>query len=328
MKYSYSAIARADSELERRRSMAHASFEQRSGEIEKNAPEIARINEKLINTSVSLAKAYIQNPKSFPDAIEKIRIENLEGQEKIRKLLNAFNYPEDYLDTKYICEKCCDTGFVDGYRCKCYEELLTKYSVEELNQNCKISLHSFDDFKLDYYPNEINQLNVSPRSKMKEIFEFCKEWTEQFSDNSTGIFMNGRTGLGKTMLSSCIAKKLLNRGYTVAFDSISNFLRSIENEHFGRVNNQDTLQILLDADLVILDDLGSEFNSPFYSSSIYNIINSRINGNKPTIISTNYTMRELQDKYDDRIISRITCSLYNLTFMGKDVRQIKRLSEN
>lgn len=328
MKFSNNVLNKADYELERRRTFAQTTFEQRSKEISIKAPEISRINEMLVNTSIELSKAYIKSPKDFPNAVEEIKIKNLEGQRKIRTMLTAFGYPEDYLDIKYQCDICKDTGFVEGIRCKCHDELLTKYAVDELNKSCKIALHDFDEFNIDYYPDETNEYGINQRMKMQEVFDFCRSWTDYFELDSMGIFMNGRTGLGKTFLSSAIAKSLLTKGYSVAFDSISNFLRAIENEHFGRSNEQDTLQVLLDADLVILDDLGSEFNSPFYSSSIYNIINSRINRNKPTIISTNYTMNELQNKYDDRIISRITCSLYNLTFVGKDIRQIKQFYEN
>lgn len=326
MKYSDNVINKAEQALENRRQLSQDIFELRSEEIAQKAPEIAKINEMLINTSIELTKAYLKDPKSFPDAVEEIKIKNLDGQEKIKKLLVAFGYPEDYLDMQYHCDKCLDTGYVEGIRCCCYDELLSKFAVEELNGQCKITLRDFDDFKLEYYPDQ-NAQGVNPRTKMAEILEFCKSWVEGFELDSTGIFMQGRTGLGKTFLSSAIAKTLLQKGYSVAFDSISNFLRAIENEHFGRVSNKDTLQVLLDADLVILDDLGSEFNSPFYASSIYNIINSRINMNKPTIVSTNYTLDELQQKYDDRIVSRLTCSLYNLAFVGNDIRRIKHLED-
>lgn len=326
MKYSDNVINKAEHELEIRRLNAQNVFDQRSEEIAQKAPEIAKINEMLINTSIELTKAYLKDPKSFPDAVEEIKIKNLEGQERIKKLLIAFGYPENYLDMQNNCDKCLDTGYVEGIRCSCYDELLSKFAVEELNSKCKIALCDFDDFNLSYYP-DLNNQNLNPRTKMSEVLEFCKSWVEEFDLNSTGIFMQGRTGLGKTFLSSAIAKALLQKGYSVAFDSISNFLRAIENEHFGRANDKDTLQVLLDADLVILDDLGSEFNSPFYASSIYNIINSRINMNKPTIVSTNYTQDELQQKYDDRIVSRLTCSFYYLAFVGNDIRRIKHLED-
>ena len=153
-------------------------------------------------------------------------------------------------------------------------------------------------------------------------FQACKEFVKEFPHNTHSIFMSGKTGLGKTFLSSAIANELLQKGFNIAFDSIQNFLRAIENEHFGRSQNKDTLQVLIDADLLILDDLGSEFNSSFYISTVYNIINTRLNKGIPTIISSNLSFDELQQKYDDRIISRITGMYSWIIFMGKDIRQI------
>jgi DNA replication protein DnaC len=143
-----------------------------------------------------------------------------------------------------------------------------------------------------------------------------------FSKTSKSIFMNGSTGLGKTFLSAAIANELLKKGFSVAFDTIQNYLRAIENEHFGRSTDRDTLQIINDADLLIIDDLGSEFSSSFYSAAIYNIINTRLNKCAPTIISSNLSLQELQDKYDDRIISRLTGMFSWMPFLGRDIRHI------
>jgi DNA replication protein DnaC len=135
------------------------------------------------------------------------------------------------------------------------------------------------------------------------------------------LFM-GQTGLGKTFLSSCIAKAIAEKGYAVAFGSISDFLREIENEHFGRTEGN-TLDALLNADIVILDDLGSEFSGTFYESTIYNIINGRINLKKPTIISTNLTQSQLNLRYNERISSRVFNEFMPIMFVGKDIRQKK-----
>ena len=123
-------------------------------------------------------------------------------------------------------------------------------------------------------------------------------------------------------MSSCIASELIKKGFTVAFDSIQNYLRNIEREHFGRADG-DTLELLLSADLVILDDLGCEFSSSFNSSVIYNLINSRCNMSKPTIVSSNLDISQLSDKYDQRIVSRLIGAFRTLRFLGEDIRQIK-----
>ena len=139
--------------------------------------------------------------------------------------------------------------------------------------------------------------------------------------------MLGNTGLGKTHLSLSIANEVLSKGYSVIYDSIINILHKIENEHFGRDKTNDTLSLINETELLILDDLGTEYSSSFYVSTIYNIINTRLNASKSTIISTNLSLAEIGDRYDERIVSRIT-TMYNcMTFAGNDVRYQKKQRE-
>lgn len=323
MIYSKEIFDKAEAEINRRHVNALADLERRRAEIAVISPEISQINKNLINTSVELSKAIMRKDTNIKETIEKIRDNNLKGQKLIKTLLDDFGYPIDYLELKFTCSKCQDTGYVNGYRCDCFNELLRRFSIEDLNQNCNIALNDFNDFNLDFYsdiPDE--RLKISPKGKMAANLMACKDYALNFNYHAVSLFLSGQTGLGKTFLSSAIAKELMLKGYHVAFDTIQNFLREIENEHFGRVTDRDTLQLLTNADLVILDDLGSEFSSPFYSSALYNILNARLNRNVPTIISSNFTLEQLQKKYDDRIISRLTGMFSWLIFMGKDIRQI------
>ena len=179
---------------------------------------------------------------------------------------------------------------------------------------------------LDYYPESVeykDSKSVNSREIMCGNLKYLMDYAQNFTKNSHGLFMVGKTGLGKTFLSSCIANELLKKGFSVAFDSIQNYLRDIEKEHFGKADG-DTLETLLNADLVILDDLGSEFSSSFNNSVIYNIINSRSNAGMPTIVSTNLSLDELKSRYDDRITSRLMGSLHPIRFIGEDIRQKKR----
>ncbi len=179
------------------------------------------------------------------------------------------------------------------------------------------------DFRLDYY-DRTPENGISPYEKMAQSLEYCQNYVKDFSENSPSLFFCGETGLGKTFLSSCIAKALLEKGVKVVFGSIIDFLRRIENEHFGREQGN-TIDTLIDADLVILDDLGSEFRTSFTESAIYDIINSRINLGKPTIISTNLTTDELNEDYNERIVSRLTGCFHPIKFLGKDIRHIMRM---
>ncbi|HPU58162.1 MAG TPA: ATP-binding protein, partial [Candidatus Avimonas sp.] len=157
---------------------------------------------------------------------------------------------------------------------------------------------------------------------MKEIIEYCKNYAEDFDCNSPSLLLRGATGTGKTHVSLSIAKVAIDKGFGVIYGPVQKLLHKIEKEHFGRAdgNSED---MMIECDLLILDDLGTEFSSPFYTSCLYNLINSRILDGKPTIISTNFNQNELMERYGEQITSRIIGNFVPLTFMGKDIRQIR-----
>ncbi|MCD8005602.1 MAG: ATP-binding protein [Oscillospiraceae bacterium] len=331
MKYTQEAVNAAYSVIESRRQKALTTYDSHVRSIKEHHQEIYEILLNISKTSSKLANVVFTRDKdgnplvNVSEAVEKIKNENLSNQEKLKSSLLASGYPEDYLTVNYTCPICSDTGIHLGNRCKCAEELMISYTISKLNEQCKIKLHSFSEFDLNFYPEsyQYNGNSYSCKSMMAEILDFCVDYANSFSEHSQSLFMLGKTGLGKTFLSSCIANALINKGVNVAFDSIQNYLRYIENEHFGRAEG-DTLELLLNAELLILDDLGCEFRSSFNSATIYNLINSRCNMGKPTIVSSNLSINELSDRYDDRIISRLIGNYHTLRFIGEDIRQIKR----
>lgn len=327
MGYSSTAYERAEAEVNSRRVRSETENRMRIEKIEAEIPEIKELNRQLSETSVDLAKLILKHDGDMQKNLERLRENNLYCQRSIGELLSEHGYPKDYLDVKYVCPICCDRGVTGGSRCVCFSELLNKFAVEELNINSAMKLCSFDSFSLEYYRGKTDSSGIDCYSKMSDIFSYCKRYAQTFSQNSPNIFMIGKTGLGKTHLSLSIAKTVSERGFITAYGSVLNYLRAIEAEHFGRAEDPraDTLTVLLNADLLILDDLGSEYDSSFYAATIYNIINTRINQGSPTVISSNLSLAELQKKYNDRIISRILGTYDLLRFVGEDIRQIKRL---
>ena len=323
MKYTKSAFDKAERTLSERRLKAESERAQRMAEIESVAPEIANMQRNLLSMNCEIIKI-IGNGKSNANAreiVEEIKQKNISTRATIRDMLVSFGYPDDYLQYHYFCEKCKDTGYTEGRRCECFEKLLTKYTTDELNENCLIKLHDFSEFRIDFYPETGGA--VSPRTKMSKVFADCKNYADNFSEDSPSLFLFGATGLGKTFLSSCIAKKLLEDGRNVVFGSILDLFRKVESEHFGR-SEGNTADVIINAELVILDDLGSEFQTSFTDSVLYEILNDRLNLGKPTIISTNLSMEELNKKYNERIVSRLTGNFLPFMFLGNDIRPAVR----
>lgn len=327
MAFDKSVYELAENEIKSRRFSAENRVRFRTEEVERKIPEIAEINRQLAHTSVELSKLILQKTGNFRESFDKIKDQNIQGQEMIAKLLIKGGYPEDYLAPVYTCPVCCDKGYYDGHRCSCFDKLLNRFAVEKLNAEANMPNCDFGHFSLSYYQGKTDSNGTDCYQKMSENLDYCKGYAEKFSRNSPSLFLLGKTGVGKTHISLSIAKEITEHGFTAAYGSILNYLRIIEKEHFGRAEDSsaDTMQVLINTDLLILDDLGSEFQTGFYESALYNIINSRINLGLPTIISSNLSVPELQKRYNDRVISRIFGVYTMLMFVGEDVRQIKRL---
>lgn len=307
--------------INNRRLAAKTENDRRYAEIERLIPEVAEINRMLSHTSIEIVKA-ITSGQNVQGQMKALEMKNLQAQNMISQLLASKDYPADYLDMEYSCIKCSDTGFYQGKRCSCLEELAGKLAVQALNETSPLKLCSFDSFDLSYFKGVTTSEDDDCYTTMSNNFSYCKRYASSFSKESRNIFISGNTGLGKTHLSLAIAERLLTAGWNVLYDSAVNYLTKIESEHYGRTEG-DTLSILMNADLLILDDLGSEYDKSFYTSTIYNIINTRLNKGLPTIISTNLTPGEIEARYEPRIVSRLLTMYDYLKFTGKDVRQIK-----
>ncbi|MGN0676204.1 MAG: ATP-binding protein [Ruminococcus sp.] len=302
--------------IQKRRIDAINENQRRIEEVNTNVPEINEFNAHLYNTSHEIFRI-ISEGKNVEQRIAELKKSNLDIQRLIKSTLRTYNYPPDYLSIKYCCSDCNDTGYKDGHYCHCFMELVGKISADEMNKSSQIKLSSFETFSLDYYSGDDYTI-------MKKIFEKSKNFAENFGNDNESILMIGNTGLGKTHLSLAIANEVLKKGYIVIYDSVINILHKIEAEHFGRDKINDTLSLINDVDLLILDDLGMEYTSSFYVSMIYNIINTRLNKSKSTIINSNLTMKEMIDKYSTRITSRLSTMYTCMLFSGRDVRSQKK----
>lgn len=324
MSYSKTTLAKVTQTLEKRRAKAERIQLARHIEVTEKIPKISEYEATLSQTGLDVIKA-IGMGKNAEEYINNLSALNLAAQSSIKDLLKANGYPDDFLEIPYTCKKCNDSGFCEGYACECRKELLKETAKQELADISVSNNCSFDNFNIDYYPQPVDSLlGVSPQKRMASILEYCKCYAEDFDTDSESLYMHGATGLGKTHLSLAIANVVASNGYRVIYDTAQNIFSSLEKEKFSYSGSGEKEKEILDCDLLIIDDLGSEFSTQFTTAAIYNIINTRMNRSKPVIINTNLTEKELEAKYTQRVTSRITGCYVSLLFLGKDIRQLKK----
>lgn len=319
MAYSRDTYEKAENEMKRRREEALFKRKMNHDAAVQLVPEILEQERIMTRAGLDTIKAVGMGGEG-ETFIRNLARTNLEAQQKRRELLKANGFPEDWLDVPYLCKKCEDTGAVNGLVCECFKKLLRSIEYEKLCSDLPIEKFRFDNFSLDYYPDGPG---ISPKKRMESNLNYCKAYAADFSKSSPSLLLYGMTGLGKTHLSLAIAGKAVEAGHGVIYTTAQNLFNRLEREKFGRGENGNTEQSVLDCDLLIIDDLGTEFSTQFTLSALYNIVNCRDLEGRPTIISTNLTPERIKETYSDRIASRILSNYTMLKFEGADIRQIK-----
>lgn len=330
MSYSRKVYARAASELERRRDKAERTQSMRRAEVYAKIPELIYIDREIASAGAEVIRAIGmgENAQQFIEALAK---KNLASQQRRKDILKENGYPEDYLDAEYTCKKVPRYGL---YR-RSYVRLLQGASARHRTRRAQRAFAErtldLESFNINYYPDTVDPATgINPRNRMKEILDFCRDYAADFATDSPSLLLYGATGLGKTHLSLAIASEAVKKGYGVIYGSAQNLMSRLEKEHFSSGRNSEyegSEQALLECDLLIIDDLGAEFSTQFTVAELYNIINTRIMSRLPVIISTNLTPDGLEQKYTQRITSRIIGNYISLYFCGKDIRQIKNTEQ-
>ncbi|MDR0987526.1 MAG: ATP-binding protein [Ruminococcus sp.] len=326
MSFNKTAYEKAERELLRRKEAAETAQLTRFDEVAARSGELVQIDKIMKSHILNLTKMLLQKGDDLTKKLEKIKAEYEHGSEIKRKILIEHGYPDDYLNIKYSCEHCSDSGFVDGLRCDCFLKLINKYAAEELNRSANLPDCDFGHFSTSFYSGK-TETGHDIKMVMENNYKAALKYANEFSENSDSLLIYGKTGLGKTHISLSIAKRVIEKGYSVAYNSIINLLGEINKEKFQRADDPtaDTERDAVNVDLLVIDDLGSEHNTPYAESILYNIINSRMNLKKPTIINCNLDdFEDLRDRYNDRIVSRIAAFYKRMRFVGSDIRQIKR----
>lgn len=297
----------------------------RKNEIYSRIPRIAEIENRLTSTGMLLLTRVADSELSAEECVARIMAENRAlNEEKIRLLVQA-GYSEDYLTPPYVCPLCSDTGYnAENKLCSCLKNELTKRALKEANLTEHMAGQTFENFNLSYYSGVANPTyGISARENASSILRECKKFVDTFASSHKNLLFYGTSGLGKTFLSSAIATELLKKGVDVLYISANNLFPMLENLHFGRGDEKSNYiaEKALEADLLILDDLGAEFVTQFTTSELFRIVNHRLLTGKKMIFSTNLTHAELKSTYSERIVSRIIGEFESFIFFGDDIRK-------
>ena len=312
--YGYDNYQKVKAEIEKRRQNAIKLADERSTEVRNKSEDIRIIDTELAKTGLLLFKTACDGGDISP-----IRKRNLELNENRRAILKSFGYPEDYTEVKYTCTRCSDTGFVDINMCSCFRELLLKENIKSSGIGNLIDRQSFENFSLAHFANDPDL-----HARMERNVNAAKDFAKNFPRVDKNLLLIGPTGTGKTHISTAIAKEVIEKGYEVIYDSTQNIISAFEADKFKSGYNtsyEPKGDKYLECDLLILDDLGTEFSNQFTVTCLYNLLNTRLNKGLSTVISTNLSPAELSEKYEDRIYSRIIgADSRILLFSGKDRR--------
>ena len=245
-------------------------------------------------------------------------------------LLAKAGLPGDILSVRYVCPDCRDTGYIGTEKCHCFRQAGIDLLYRESHLLDSPSEERFEDFSLDYYPDTaVTPSEPSPRKLAEHALMVCRQFTEQFDSSCQNLFLYGDTGLGKTLLSRCIGRALIESAHSVIYFSAFRLFDELAEAAFSDQKEEEHTQLLehiTDCDLLIIDDLGTELTNAFVSSRLFGILNERILNKKPVIISTNLTLDRVAAIYTERIFSRLTSEFTFLKLSGKDIRLQKKLS--
>lgn len=312
-------------EYEQIRTQKQHELQKRKDEIYIACPRIEQIEREISLTGVRVAQMVLQKPENSKMLLQQLQKSLLKLKKEKQHLLSELGFSEKALQIDYVCKECKDTGYIDTIQCSCMKQKLIDLAYDQSNIKEIVKSENFDNFDFRYYSDEIDKNEGwSPRDNIKKIYENCFDFCENFDTIFQNLFLYGKTGLGKTFLCNCIAKELLDKEKIVLYMTAGQLFDMIEKQRFHKEEEEvppDIMEDLLTADLLIIDDLGTEFSTILSSAKLFQIINTRMLTKKQVIISTNLAMDELIEQYSDRLLSRILGTYIMLKFFGSDIRK-------
>ena len=320
----YDAIMR---DYYRRQAMHRRQMEERVREVREKLPRIKEIDDEIASASVQCARELLSgNDAALSVLKERIAVLGAEREQ----VLLAGGFPANYLEMTYDCPDCRDLGSGDGQKCRCFQKAEIDLLYTQSNLRGVLDVENFDNFSFDYYSAELKEelSGVSSLERMQKVHAVCRQFVRDFDTANANLFFYGDTGTGKTFLSHCIAKELLDTTHSVVYFSAQELFEMIAQKRFGKTEDaQVALDAIYSCDLLIIDDLGTEITNTFVNSELFLCINERLTAQKSTIISTNLSLKAFKDTYSERIFSRISTSYTMLKLFGKDIRLLKKMEQ-
>lgn len=318
----YDAIMRT---YEKRQLHNHKELETRYANAYEKLPELKELHEAISALSVGQARKLLEGDDT---ALAQLKVQIKKLSEDAEALLFAAGFPTNYLDPHYECADCKDTGYIGSQKCHCFQNMIIDMLYEQSNLKHVLEKENFDTFSFSYYsPNYIDpETGHSSLATIKDAYAEAQKFVDTFGKEFHNLFFYGDPGVGKSFLSNCIAKALIDQSNSVVYLSSFQLFDTLakgkfdKDEQAAKINKH-----LLDCDLLIIDDLGTELVNSLTVSQLFLCLNERLLNRKPTIISTNLSLDALVDIYSERIFSRITSNYTMLKLTGDDIRIKKKL---
>lgn len=322
-KSQYQAIMR---DYERRQLHNHDIQTARKQEVFSKIPGFRELSQSVASLSVKQARSLLGGSTDAVSVLHD-QIASLSAQKK--KMLTSAGYPEDYLDPVYDCKDCKDTGYIGNKKCHCLKQAIIKQLYKQSNIKDMLASENFDRFSLDLYSDTFTdpKSGRTSRQSAEDALKSAHHFIDTFDSEFNNVFLYGDVGVGKTFLSNCIARELIDKGYSILYFSSANFFNAMADGTFQK-NDPDAQYVyeqIFTSDLLVIDDLGTEYANSFVASQLFACVNERLLNRRSTIISTNLTLDALADQYTERCFSRITSNYMMIKLIGDDLRIKKKL---
>ncbi len=310
----------------KRQLKAHEDAANRKRKVYAQVPRLGELDKQIASTSISRAKNFINGDTQALSDLEKEI--NAFSKEKA-DILSGLGVPPDYFNPVYTCPDCQDTGYIKGRKCHCLRQAEADYIYSQSNIKEVLAKENFDTFTYQYYSDEMidPQSGLSARKLAEAAVVKCRNFITGFKDQPSNLILYGNTGTGKTFLTNCVARELLNAGYSVIYFSAFQLFDILARYVFDKTKHSNDYKNIFECDLLIIDDLGTEVPNALTVSQFFQCLNERILRSRSTIISTNLELKNIADIYSERISSRITNSFTPIKLFGEDIRIAKKLLE-